>query len=133
MEYVRDHFEDILKRVHYKDWTFEVHPTVDGATHYYLRVGFKHGDELWHGRKWLLSPHMTDSEIVQTAFLAVKTAEEHETREQFTYLDAAVFGPHLDVDVLFEIAEGGWGNSFRPSMKPGIPVMEQPDSNLETI
>jgi hypothetical protein len=50
------------------------------------------------GRKWMLSWHMTKSEIVQTCFLAVKTAVEHETRENFTYNDRAVFGPHIDIE-----------------------------------
>lgn len=61
----------------------------------------------WRGRKWLLSPHMTKSEIVQTAFKAVATAVEHETREQFRYRGQAIFGPHFDVDRLAELAAEG--------------------------
>lgn len=52
------------------------------------------------GRKWRLSKHMTDSEIVQTAFLAVRTAQEHELREQFKYKGYAIFNPHFDLDHL---------------------------------
>jgi len=52
------------------------------------------------GRKWLLSQHMTDSEIVQTALLAVLVCEEHEARERFRYRGAAIFGPHQDVEDL---------------------------------
>lgn len=54
----------------------------------------------WKGRKWYLSPHMTDSEIVQTAFKAVVTAVEHEVREAFKYKGVAVCDPHLDLDVV---------------------------------
>lgn len=54
----------------------------------------------WGGRKWRLSEHMTKSEIVQTAFLAVLTAAEHEVRETFKYQGAAIFGPHFNVDRL---------------------------------
>jgi hypothetical protein len=36
-------------------------------------------------RKWLLSAHMTKTEIVNTAWFAVKTAIEHEAREEFFY------------------------------------------------
>lgn len=54
----------------------------------------------WKGRKWRLSSHMTKSEIVQTAFKAVMTAMEHETREKFTYRGATIFDPHYDVDRL---------------------------------
>ncbi len=59
----------------------------------------------WKGRKWRLSLHMTKSEIVQTAFKAVLTAVEHETRENFTYKGASIFDPHYDVDRLVELRE----------------------------
>lgn len=53
-----------------------------------------------HGRKWMLSPHMTDGEIIQTALKAYLAVLEHEARESFTVDGCAVFGPHLDVDAL---------------------------------
>lgn len=58
----------------------------------------------WRGRKWGLSFYMTKSEIVQTAFLAVLTAIEHETREKFLFKDRAVFGPHFDIERLVTLA-----------------------------
>ena len=61
-------------------------------------------EQSWAGRKWRLSPHMTDSEIVGTALKAVLTAEEHEARENFLYRGRPIFGPHLDVDQLWELA-----------------------------
>jgi len=60
-------------------------------------------DMTWYGRKWLLSPHMTDSEIVQTVFKAVMTAVEHEVREQFKYKGESVFDPHYDLEKLVEL------------------------------
>ncbi len=57
----------------------------------------------WRGRKWYLSPHMTRSEIVQTAFLATKTAVEHELREHFTFKGVTVLDPHLDMDNLAQV------------------------------
>lgn len=54
----------------------------------------------WQGRKWLLSFHMTRSELVQTLFKAVLTFIEHEVREQFTYRGVAIFDPHYDVEKL---------------------------------
>lgn len=59
----------------------------------------------WKGRKWLLSEHMTDGEIVQTAFLATLTAIEHEIRETFTYCGAAIFDPHYDIHKLVELRQ----------------------------
>lgn len=57
----------------------------------------------WQGRKWRLSPHMTDGEVVQTAFMAVMAANEHETREKFTYRGVSVFDPHYDIEKLVEL------------------------------
>ncbi len=54
----------------------------------------------WRGRKWFLSLHMTKSEVVQTAFLAVMTAAEHEVREHFKFRGQSIFSPHYDVDQL---------------------------------
>lgn len=77
----------------------------------YLQVSFSAYNpetglqEQWKGRKWLLSEHMTESEVVQTAFKAVVTALEHEAREYFQYKDRAVFGPHIDVNALWGIAD----------------------------
>lgn len=58
-------------------------------------------------RKWQLSEHMTPSEIVQTAFKCVLTSIEHEAREQFTYDDAPIFGPHFDIDDLGALCHRG--------------------------
>lgn len=57
----------------------------------------------WKGRKWLISEHMTDGEIIQTMFKATMTAVEHEAREMFLYKDVAVFDPHYDLDKLAEL------------------------------
>lgn len=57
----------------------------------------------WGGRKWLLSMHKTDSEIVQTVFKALMTAVEHEVREQFLYKEVPVLDPHLDIEKLVEL------------------------------
>lgn len=68
----------------------------------------------WWGRKWFLSPHMTPSEVVQTAFKAVLTAMEHEVRERFTYRGAAIFGPHFDVERLVDLCGQPGSTEERP-------------------
>lgn len=96
-----------LMDVRYKDWEFLIIRLRDYA---YLQVRFVEEDivsgimELQKGRKWLLSEHMTRSEIVQTAFKAVLTVVEHEVREEFKYCDRAIYGPHFDVDKLYDLA-----------------------------
>lgn len=49
------------------------------------------------GRKFYISEHMTESEVIQTCLLAVLLFEEHEAREWLTYKGKAIHGPHIDV------------------------------------
>lgn len=94
----------LLGQVTYRDW--------------WARIGFDSPDVMWvqlafvgddvdtgerreqHCRKWRISPHMTDAEILQTAFSAALMAEEHECRERFRYIGAPIFSPHLSVPAL---------------------------------
>lgn len=100
----------VLADVRYLNWTFHVgtDPEPAGAApRHWLQVRFPGADSVTgdpavqHGRKWRLSPYMTKSELVQTAFKAVLTAIEHETREQFAYRGRPIFGPHFNVDELW--------------------------------
>lgn len=99
--YTYEDMSIILNDVAYKDWTLHIERGVNATILQWL---FEAGGELQHGRKWILSQHMTKSEIVSTAFKAALTAEEHECREGFRYKGKKIFGPHFDVDVLTEIA-----------------------------
>ena len=107
MKLVKEDFESILSDVEYCHWEFNVK---EDGTRYYLQLTWQDEDcdtgvvETMTSRKWFLSPHMTRSEVVQTALKAVLTAIEHEARERFKYRDQAIFGPHFDVDVLARLA-----------------------------
>lgn len=63
------------------------------------------------GGKAYLSPYMTTSEVVRLCLGLALRYEEHEVREEFMYRPAGedefrrVFGPHGDVDALWEVAE----------------------------
>lgn len=57
------------------------------------------------GGKWYLSPFMTDGEVVQKALQAFLAFAEHEIREAFTYMGKRIYGPHLALDALVEIAD----------------------------
>jgi hypothetical protein len=57
-------------------------------------------ETMWHCRKWRISRHATEREVVGTAFLAITTALEHEARESFTYKGLAIFGPHIPLEGL---------------------------------
>lgn len=56
------------------------------------------------GGKYRLSEYATDSEIVQAVFGLFKAYEEHEVRENFEWRGRRIFGPHMDVRALHEIA-----------------------------
>lgn len=100
----------VIAAVSYKDWQIVI---AEDGQRPYLQVRFSalHVDSgeraEQRGRKWLLSTHMTRSELVATAFKAILTAEEHEAREAFLYRGQAVFGPHFDVDALADLSESG--------------------------
>lgn len=96
----------IAGRVQYLDWSIDVKEGTDGRA--YLQVFFLAGDSTndlvlrsQAGRKWYLSPYMTDTELVRTAHKAVRAAVEHECDENFKYKGAAIFSPHTDVELLF--------------------------------
>ena len=48
----------------------------------------------WKGRKWYLSKHMTEDEVVKTCYAAFKACVEHEIMEGFQYNSEPVFNPH---------------------------------------
>ena len=62
--------------------------------------------KLVYGRKWRINSDPPTSEIIQTAFLAIKKAKEHEVRELLTLVDKASskvstpFSNHLDLPLM---------------------------------
>lgn len=46
------------------------------------------------GRKFYVSEHMTDEEILRTMLLAIHVFEEHEANECFRYRGERVLNPH---------------------------------------
>lgn len=98
----------VLGAIAYKDWTLVLG---DDKGRAYLQWRFmgtcvKTGKtESQSCRKWFLSPYMTESELVQTAFAAALAAEEHECREFFTYAGKRPFQPHISVHALMEVCE----------------------------
>jgi hypothetical protein len=57
-----------------------------------------------YGGKAYLSPHSSDSELVQTVFGLYKGYWEHESRESFKWRGRRVFGPHISTEALWEVA-----------------------------
>ena len=96
-----DSVQKIVSLVKYKDWAFLVMDKADG---FLIQATFNGLDvdtgkvELQKCRKWYVSAHSCDSEIVRSMFLAVRQAEEHELCENFNYRGQQVYNPHLDMD-----------------------------------
>lgn len=99
--------ETIVSECDFPGYLFIVKKDSRGAI--YLQGSYREPDvdtgieEVQVTRRWFLSPAMTKSEIVQTVFKCVLTSMEHKTREWFKYRDKAVFGPHFDVEALWQI------------------------------
>lgn len=66
---------------------------------------------LQRGRKFYISPHMTETEIVETAWLACTRSMMHVAGEFFTYRNTRtqkperIYSPHFRVEARQEIAQ----------------------------
>jgi hypothetical protein len=62
------------------------------------------GEKIVYGRKWRVEPQLPTSEIIQTVFLALKKAREHEIRELFRLelqdKNTTPFNNHHDLPLL---------------------------------
>ncbi len=78
-----ERLRSILSKISYRDWQFEalLVSEVYVGEGFFLRASFVEFDvetnrsEIQKGRKWFISTHATESEVVQTALLAVLVAD----------------------------------------------------------
>ena len=106
-----DYFSYILRDVDIGKWELLLRQDPQGGR-FFIQIQF---DEVDHDtgeggyraycRKWYLSPHMTRSEIVRTAWKAYEAAILHEAQETFKYKNKSIYNPHMDVEALVEIAD----------------------------
>jgi hypothetical protein len=75
-------------------------------------------EKIVFGRRWRVEPHLPTSEIIQTVFLALKKAREHEIREQFSLISqgrfTTPFNCHHDLPLMVHLSSelmGHQGNS----------------------
>ncbi len=99
--------EALVNDCQFKDW--QIHLGWDGDRPY-VQVKFLEKDEFtgkqeWqHCRKWTLSMHACDTEVIDTVFLALRRAAEHEVEESFKFRGRRVYNPHISVHKLWELA-----------------------------
>jgi hypothetical protein len=103
----RQTLEKLISQTTFNDWNILLRYT-DHVP--YLQVKFmapcnKTGKMgLQSCRKWMLSYHMCNEEVVSTAFKAVEAAVLHEMREQFKWKGQPIYRPHYSLDALYEIS-----------------------------
>uniref|UniRef100_A0A2A4Z211 Uncharacterized protein n=1 Tax=OCS116 cluster bacterium TaxID=2030921 RepID=A0A2A4Z211_9PROT len=110
--------ESIICDIDYSD-QFPIFVCED-ATGIYLQVGIIGYDnygsadrraqpKIVYGRKWRVEPQLPTSEIIQTAFLAVKCAREHEVRELLRFHhdggSTTPFNTHHDLPLICQNAD----------------------------
>lgn len=98
----------LIEKCEFNDWNIKLRWDKDRP---YLQVQFMAPCNMGHRepyeqrcRKWFLSLHMTDSEVINTAFLAIERAVLHETKEQFKFDGQPIFRPHYSVYELHSLS-----------------------------
>ncbi|GGF83278.1 hypothetical protein [Alteromonas lipolytica] len=90
--YQRDTIEDIVRQCHLSDDYLIMAGEDSGGL--YIQIGIVGFDtykartpeskrKIVYGRRWRIEPKFPTSELIQTIFLALKKAREHEVRERF--------------------------------------------------
>jgi len=80
---------------------------------YLLQLSYQEPDvetgelALQRTRKWYISPWMTETEIVETAFKACRTSMDHVLKEHFLYKGRRVYSPHFTIEARIEACDEG--------------------------
>lgn len=61
----------------------------------YIPFDQQNAEKIVYGRRWRVEPQLPSSEIIQTAFLALSKAREHEIRELFKYTTQSKPASHI--------------------------------------
>lgn len=101
---------EIIKKISFMDREFRLIEKGDG---YLLQIRYYEEDienpngpqVLQSARKWYISPWMTETEIVETAFTACVRSMLHITKEYFTYKGERVYSPHFDINARLKISK----------------------------
>lgn len=99
--------EALVADCQFKDWNITLNWDGDKP---YVQVKFLEKDEftgkteMQHCRKHYISMHSCDTEVIDTVFLAVDRAMDHEVKESFKFRGRRIYNPHISVHKLWELA-----------------------------
>ncbi len=97
----RDEIQAVVDAVHAEGRTFRLLEKGDG---YLLQCTYLERDvesnvvRDQHSRKWYVSKHMTETEIVETAWACYQRSVIHQAAEHFTYRGRRVYSPHFKIE-----------------------------------
>ena len=80
---------------------------------FWVQLTYTIDNAVFRCRKWRLSPHMLDDEIVKTIWLAFEVAVKHELLEGFRFNGERVFNPHTPFTKFIEASRT---EAFRPEV-----------------
>lgn len=101
---------NITDNIHYKPG-YRVAVEIDENDQVYIQVQARRLDIVTNEMGWgkgglfYVSYTATEQQIVQATFGLFKAYEEHECRERFTYKGKRIYGPHISLEALLEIAD----------------------------
>lgn len=105
----KESLERLICACAFRDWSIRLRWDEDRP---YVQIFFMERDEFSGEvseqacRKWFLSLHMCDTEVVDTVYASVERAMLHEVREQFKFMGKRIYNPHRNVYKLVEAASG---------------------------
>jgi hypothetical protein len=118
----KEQIEGILGRIKFQDRTFRLLEKGDG---FLLQMQYMEPDVnipgsepvLQSTRKWYISPYMSPTEIVETAWACVCRSQMHVASEHFTYKGHRVYSQHFDLAGRMSLCEEGWFDGREPIQK----------------
>jgi hypothetical protein len=118
--------QNIIDSIRFKDRSFKLMTKGDGfllQMEYYEADVNKPGSEpvKQSTRKYYLSPYMTTSEVVETAWLCVQRSQLHVASEHFRYAGRQVYSQHFNVSARIEICDNeDFDTRTPPSTSPNV-------------
>jgi hypothetical protein len=108
----REEIQRIIDRIKFRDRKFRILEKGDGfllqMTYYEIDVEDQElfpQPVLQSTRKWYVSPYMTTSEIVETAWLMVQRSQLHVASEHFTYAGRRVYSQHFSIGARVDLCD----------------------------